>query len=96
MNIVYVASGAGLPRLTAALRGRGGATRPLSARHLSTRHELQVCGAIVQPDSPLFQDHLPDWMVSADALDEFDVVYMEGGWTVDVVYLEGDWGTTMV
>ena len=52
------------------------------ARHLSTEHDdLQVCGAIVQPDSALLEGRVRDWVLSADELDEIDVVYMEGGWT---------------
>jgi Putative DNA-binding domain len=76
MNIVYVGSS---PRTGGAVNLRG---RYL-ARHLSTQHELRVCGAIFRPDSRVFQGRVPDWVMSPDALDEFDVVYMEGGWNDD-------------
>ena len=76
VNIVYIASslriGGGVN-----LRGRS------LVRLLSTEHDLRVCGAIVQPDAPVFKDRVPDWVMSADALDKFDVVYMEGGWNDD-------------
>lgn len=51
------------------------------ARHLSTEHEMEVFGAIVEPDCDLLNGRVGDWVMSAGALDEIDVVYMEGGWT---------------
>ena len=53
------------------------------ARHLSSEHELRVCGAILRPGSSWLKDAVPDWAMSADELDEFDVVYMEEGWNSD-------------
>lgn len=49
--------------------------------HLSTEHALEVYGAIVKPESDLLNGRVGDWPLSAEALDEIDVVYMEGGWT---------------
>jgi uncharacterized protein (TIGR02391 family) len=51
------------------------------ARHLSTQHELRVCAGIVAPDSPVLQGPEPASVRSADALNEFDVVYIEDGWS---------------
>jgi hypothetical protein len=75
VNIVYVAS-------LLHIDGIGHVGRSL-ARHLSTEHGLQVCGAIVRQDSDLLQSRVRDWVMSAEALDEIDVVYMEGGWNDD-------------
>jgi hypothetical protein len=49
-------------------------------RHLSSENDVEVCGAIVPPDSPLLGGHLRDELMTSDALDSVDVVYMEGGW----------------
>jgi hypothetical protein len=49
-------------------------------RHLSSENEVEVCGAIVPPDSPLLAGHLRDAVMVSDALHSVDVVYMEGGW----------------
>jgi hypothetical protein len=76
VKIVYVASetpsGGGVE-----IHGRS------LARHLSTEHELRVCGGILRPGSLWLEAPVPDWAMSTDELDEFDVVYMEGGWNSD-------------
>jgi uncharacterized protein (TIGR02391 family) len=67
VKILYLAA---WPDYSAPLED-GVAVRPVGrslARHLSSEHELRVRGAILPPDS------------SAEALDEFEVVFMEGGW----------------
>ncbi len=74
MNIVYVGSSRPFDGGGVEVLGRS------LARHLSTPHELRVCGGILRPDSPVFEDPVTDWAMSADELDEFDVVYMEAGW----------------
>jgi hypothetical protein len=53
VGIVYVASS---PRHDGWVKHRG---RSL-ARHLSTQHNLQVYGAIFQPDAPVFQGRVRD------------------------------------
>jgi uncharacterized protein (TIGR02391 family) len=50
------------------------------ARQLSTEHEVRVRGAIAPADSPAFKDEAAYSIMSADELEEFDAVYMEGGW----------------
>ncbi|WP_141681359.1 AlbA family DNA-binding domain-containing protein [Mycobacterium malmoense] len=76
MNILYVAYS---PQIGGGVNLQG---RSL-VRHLYAEHDLRVCSAIVGTDSPVFRDEVPDSAMSADALDEFDVVYMEGGWNDD-------------
>jgi nucleoside phosphorylase len=49
-------------------------------RQLSIDHEVQVCGAIVDDDSPWLRGDLAGDVVSASDLDEAEVVYLEGGW----------------
>jgi hypothetical protein len=57
--------------------------RSLTRHFVSDENEVRVCGAIVPPDSPLLEGHLSDVVVPVDALDQYDVVYMESGWNSD-------------
>jgi hypothetical protein len=79
VKIVYIASSRPFDGGRLEILGRS------LARHLSTstQHELRVCGGILRPDSPVFEDPVPDWAMLAEELDGFDIVYMEGGWNSD-------------